>query len=44
MNIFQYDKTFEGFLSLVFESFSLKVIPNRIEDLEASEPYLWMEK
>lgn len=44
MTIFQYDKTFEGFLSLVFESFSLKVIPNQIENLEFSEPCLWMEK
>jgi len=30
MNIWIYDKTFEGFLTLVFESYELKTIPDQI--------------
>jgi probable DNA metabolism protein len=30
MNIFTYDKTFEGLLTLVFDSYDLKIIPDRI--------------
>ena len=30
MNVFIYDKTFEGFLSAVFDSYDLKIFPNLI--------------
>lgn len=30
MNIWTYDKTFEGFLTLVFESYELKIVPDQI--------------
>jgi len=30
MNIFIYDKTFEGLLTVVFDSYDLKIIPDRI--------------
>ncbi len=30
MNIFTYDKTFEGLLTIVFDSYNLKIIPDKI--------------
>ena len=36
MIIFTYDKTFEGLLTAIFESYSLKVIPDLL--LRSGEP------
>ena len=44
MVILQYDKTFDGFLSLIFEAFKNKISPARIEDFGFQEPMLWAEK
>lgn len=39
--IFAYDGSFEGFLSLVFDSFSMKTIPSEITVFDESEPSLF---
>lgn len=39
--IFAYDGSFEGFLSLVFDSFSMKTIPAEITVFDESEPSLF---
>ncbi|HEX3007776.1 MAG TPA: TIGR03915 family putative DNA repair protein [Bacteroidales bacterium] len=44
MKILLYDKTFEGFLSLIFDSFKDKIAPDRIEGFGWEETVLWAEK
>ena len=38
MNIFLYDASFEGFLTVVFESYRLKIVPDRILEETESLP------
>ena len=38
--IFAYDGSFEGFLSLVFDSFSMKTVPADIVIFDDAEPSL----
>ena len=44
MALLLYDKTFDGFLTLIFEAFKNKIVPDRIESLDFHEPMLWMDK
>lgn len=44
MNVLLYDKTFDGFLSLVFDAFKNKIVPAKIEAFDYQEPSLWTEK
>jgi len=44
MIILLYDKTFDGFLSIIFDVIKNKITPERIEDLDFKEPLLWTEK
>lgn len=44
MTVLLYDKTFDGFLSLIFEAFRNKIVPDRIEEFSFREPMLWAEK
>jgi len=44
MNIFIYDKTFEGLLTLVFDSYDLKIIPDKIVRNENFQASLFGEK
>lgn len=39
-----YDKTFDGFLSLIFEAFKNKLVPDRIEAYDFQESMLWTER
>lgn len=41
MNIWIYDKTFEGFLTLVFESYELKTFPDQILGEKESESFIF---
>ena len=41
MNIWIYDKTFEGFLTLVFESYELKTIPDQILGEKESQSFIF---
>ncbi len=43
MNIWIYDKTFEGFLTLVFESYELKIFPDQILGEKESQSFLFKE-
>jgi probable DNA metabolism protein len=44
MLVLLYDKTFDGFLSLVYEVYAHKLVPQRIESLAFLESILWSEK
>jgi probable DNA metabolism protein len=44
MNIFIYDKTFEGLLTLIFDSYDRKMIPDRIVSNESFQAALFGEK
>ncbi len=44
MIILLYDKTFDGFLSIIFDVIKNKITPERIEDLDFKKPLLWTEK
>ena len=44
MNIFVYDKTFEGFLTVVFDSYERKIVPDKIVGREHPETFLFAEK
>lgn len=44
MIILLYDKTFDGFLTLVFEAFKNRYAPGRIEGFDFLEPMLWTDK
>jgi probable DNA metabolism protein len=44
MNIFIYDKTFEGLLTLIFDSYELKIIPDRIVSSVSFQSALFGEK
>lgn len=44
MVILQYDRTFDGFLSVVFDSFKDRLKPDRIEGFDATGQMLWAEK
>ena len=41
MNIWIYDKTFEGFLTLVFESYELKTFPDQILGEKESQSFIF---
>jgi len=43
MNIFLYDRTFEGFLTVVFESYERKIVPDKILDKGHQQTYLFSE-
>ena len=38
MNIFRYDKTFEGLLTAVFDAYNRKTFPDRLLGVEELEP------
>lgn len=44
MALLIYDKTFDGFLSLIFDTFKNKIVPDAIEADGFHEPMLWVEK
>jgi probable DNA metabolism protein len=44
MNLFVYDKTFEGFLCAVFDSYEKKIVPDKIIGQEHQQTYLFAEK
>ena len=44
MNIFIYDKTFEGLLTLIFDSYEMKIIPDRIVSNVSFQSALFGEK
>jgi probable DNA metabolism protein len=44
MTVLLYDKTFDGFLSLIFEAFRNRIVPDRIEAFGFREPLLWAEQ
>jgi probable DNA metabolism protein len=44
MALLLYDKTFDGFLTIIFEVFKNKIVPDRIERMDYHEPMLWMDK
>jgi probable DNA metabolism protein len=41
MNIFAYDRTFEGLLTLVYESYELKLLPDKLVGLKERNSYLF---
>ena len=43
MNIWTYDKTFEGFLTLVFDCYEMKAFPDKIAGNVTDEPYIFPE-
>lgn len=44
MPILLYDKTFDGFLTVIFDAFKNKIVPDKIESLDYYEPMLWVDK
>ena len=44
MHLFVYDKTFEGFLTVVFDSYDQKIVPDKIVGKEHLQSYLFAEK
>ena len=44
MHLFVYDKTFEGFLTVVFDSYEKKIVPDKIVGREHLQTYLFSEK
>jgi len=44
MHIFIYDKTFEGFLTVIFDIYERKIVPNKIVGKEHQQTYLFAEK
>lgn len=44
MNLFVYDKTFEGLLCVVFDSYEKKIVPDKIIGQEQQQTYLFVEK
>jgi probable DNA metabolism protein len=44
MHLFVYDKTFEGFLTVVFDSYEKKILPDKIIGLELQQTYLFADK
>lgn len=43
MNLFVYDKTFEGFLTVVFDSYEKKIVPDKILGKEDAQGFLFAE-
>ena len=41
MNIWNYDKTFEGFLTIVFNCYDLKIFPDQILGNESKQSYIF---
>ncbi|MCG8702119.1 MAG: TIGR03915 family putative DNA repair protein [Bacteroidales bacterium] len=44
MNVFLYDRTFEGFLSAVFYAYDTKVFPHKIIGSEVYQPFMFAEE
>jgi probable DNA metabolism protein len=43
MNLFVYDKTFEGFLTVVFDAYEKKLVPDKIMGYEQRQTFLFAE-
>lgn len=43
MTLFQFDNTFEGLLTVIFESYRMKLIPDAISNGVESQPFLFAE-
>lgn len=43
MQLFIYDKTFEGFLTAIFDAYELKIVPDKILGQEDQQTYLFAE-
>jgi probable DNA metabolism protein len=43
MHLFIYDKTFEGFLTAVFDSYEMKILPDKIIGQEHQQTFLFAE-
>jgi probable DNA metabolism protein len=43
MHLFVYDKTFEGFLTAVFDSYEMKIVPDKIIAKEHQQTFMFVE-